>query len=188
MFYSENLNRLYIANSATRQVGIYDASTDVPTLLQTIDLSAGTAPVCTVHCPAVTVTALPDGSRTYVASYLVNGTCANTAHVPPCVSTSLTVIRNSDNTVLSTFSVDSDVSGEVSGVAMCGTARFRRLVVASADSSRVYVSNCDAGSTAVIRTSDNTHVLDLTAPFSSASTTNGTPPPPQNPVFIVAGR
>jgi YVTN family beta-propeller protein len=188
LFYSQMLNRLYITNSTTRQVEIYDASTDGPTLLQTISLAAGTAPTCTVHCPALTVTALADGSRTYVAAYQVSANCANTAHTPPCVSTSVTVVRNSDNTVVKTFSVDSDVSGEVSGVAMCDTARFRRFIASSADSSRVYVSNCDAGNTAVIRTSDDTHVIDLTAPFSSASTANGTPPPPQNPVFIVAGR
>ena len=188
MFYSQALNRLYITNSATLQLGIYDASPDAPTLLQTISLPPGTSTSCTVHCPTLTVTALPDGSRTYVAAFHVNSSCANTAHVPPCVSTAVTIIRNSDNTVLKTFSVDTDVSGEVSTVTMCNVARFRRFIASAADGSRVYVSNCDAGNTAVIRTSDDTHVLDLTAPFSSGTTTGGSIPARQNPVFVVAGR
>ncbi len=188
MFYSQALDRLYITNSATSQLGIYDVSPDTPTLLQTINLPPGTSTSCTTHCPTLTVTALPDGSRTYVAAFSVNSSCVNTAHVSPCVSTSVTTIRNSDNTVLKTFSVDTDVSGEVSAVAMCNTARFRRLIVAAADSSRVYVSNCDAGNTAVIRTSDDTHVLDLVAPFSSGPSTGGSIPARQNPVFVVAGR
>jgi YVTN family beta-propeller protein len=188
LFYSQPLNRLYVSNSTTRQLMIFDASPDVPTPLQTIDLGAGTNPPCPLGCTIASLTVLPDGSRTYVATYEVNSTCANTAHTSPCVSTQVTVIRNSDNLLLKTLSADTDVSGEVSGVTMCGTTRFRRFIASAADSSRVYVSNCDAGNTAVIRTSDDTHVLDLTAPFSSGTTTGGSIPARQNPVFVVAGR
>jgi hypothetical protein len=40
------------------------------------------------------------------------------------------------------------------------------FVAAAADSSRVYVGNCDAGNTTIIRTSDNTEVLNMPAPLS----------------------
>ena len=38
------------------------------------------------------------------------------------------------------------------------------LTASAADSTRVYVSNCDAGGVSSIRTTDDTYVLNLTAP------------------------
>ena len=58
-------------------------------------------------------------------------------------------------------------------------------MAAAADSSRVYVGNCDAGNIAIIQTSNDAVLLQMPAP-QSATIKNGTPPP-QNPVFVVAG-
>jgi hypothetical protein len=83
-------------------------------------------------------------------------------------------------------------------LAACNSARFRLFTAASADSTRVYVSYCDAGTTAVVRTVPNTSpgtesagdylVNELQAPASAlAPAVAGGQPPPQNPVFVVAG-
>jgi YVTN family beta-propeller protein len=77
-------------------------------------------------------------------------------------------------------------------------ARFRVSAVAAADSSRVYVSVCDAGSVAIINTTDNninnpgsnipddTLVLDLAMPFGIGIPSNSLPQ--QNPVFLFRGQ
>jgi YVTN family beta-propeller protein len=188
MFYSQAGNRLYVANSTARQLAVYDVSVDPPAPLPAVDLSAGSNPACSGACTVAAVTALADGTRAYVLSY-ENAPCA-AGETAPCTATKVTVIKTADDTVKTTVAVDPGSNGEVPNAAVCDTARFRRFIAASVDSSRVYVSNCDAGSTAVIRTSDDTHVLDLTAPFGSSApnSTNGAVPPPQNPVFIIAGR
>ena len=185
MFYSPPQNRLYvtITSSTTHQLAVFDASVDPPAALPTIDLSS----TCGTNCTVAGVTALPDGSRAYVLTY-EDAACASATDVPPCIATRVTVVKTSDNSIEKTFSVDPGTSGEVPSAAVCSSARFRRFIAASADSSRVYVANCDAGSTASIRTSDDTHVLDLKAPFGTSTASDGDAPPPQNPVFIIAGR
>jgi YVTN family beta-propeller protein len=85
-------------------------------------------------------------------------------------------------------------SGAVSRFA----ARFRVSAVAAADSSRVYVSVCDAGSVAIINTTDSninnpgsnipddTLLLDLATPFGIGTTSNSLPQ--QNPVLLFPGQ
>jgi YVTN family beta-propeller protein len=68
-----------------------------------------------------------------------------------------------------------------------GGVRFRSFAAASADSTKVLVAKCDAGSTAVIRTSDDVPVLDMAAPLSANTPSNGGNALPQNPVFVLAG-
>jgi len=68
-----------------------------------------------------------------------------------------------------------------------GGVRFRLSVAASADSSKVFVARCDAGSTAIIRTSDDVPVLDMAAPPSASTPANGGNPLPQSPIFVLAG-
>ncbi|HEV7220766.1 MAG TPA: hypothetical protein VGN39_17985, partial [Terriglobales bacterium] len=81
-------------------------------------------------------------------------------------------------------------------VALQGAVRFRLSIAAAGDSSRVYVANCDAGSTTVISavpTSSepyppNTVIKSLQSPVSSfppAPSTAGLPPA-QAPVFVLA--
>ena len=64
---------------------------------------------------------------------------------------------------------------------------FELFTAASADSSKVYVGNCDARNTSIIRTSDDIKVLDMAAPLSANTPPNGGSPLPQNPVFVLAG-
>jgi YVTN family beta-propeller protein len=68
-----------------------------------------------------------------------------------------------------------------------GGVRFRSFAAASADSTKVLITKCDAGSTTIIRTSDDTPVLDMAAPLSVVTPLNGGNSLPQNPVFVVAG-
>ena len=58
---------------------------------------------------------------------------------------------------------------------------------ASGDSSKVVVGKCDAGSITILRTSDDTPVLDMPAPLSAVTPPNGGNALPQNPVFVLAG-
>jgi large repetitive protein len=189
MFYDQHLNRLYVVSPVARQVRVLDVSASLPAALPTIDLGAGVSPPCPVGCVVASVTALLDGGRAYVVSYQQNGTCAVTSDTPPCVSTNVTVVSTTGNNIIKTINVDPGGTGEVTAVAACEAVRFRRFIVASADTSRVYVANCDGGDAAVIRTSDDTHLLDLTAPNGILSPTAppGALPPPQNPVFILVG-
>jgi hypothetical protein len=68
---------------------------------------------------------------------------------------------------------------------VCASNPSELSMAAAADSSRLYVGNCDAGNVAIIQTLSDTMLLQLPAP-QSATFSNGTPLP-QNPVFVVAG-
>jgi hypothetical protein len=68
-----------------------------------------------------------------------------------------------------------------------GGVRFRFSSAASADSTKIIVGKCDSGSTAVIRTSDDTPVLDMTAPLGTVTPPGGGNALPQNPVFVLTG-
>jgi YVTN family beta-propeller protein len=68
-----------------------------------------------------------------------------------------------------------------------GGVRFRSYIAASADSSKILIAKCDAGSTAVIRTSDDVPVLDMAAPLGVETLPNGGNALPQSPVFELAG-
>jgi YVTN family beta-propeller protein len=162
MSYDPTLDRLYVTNPATNTVLVLDASTDA--------LSAMTASVAN----PISVTALPDGTRAYVASAAVSGTS------PQTVSSSLTVLNTNDLSVKTVIPL-------TAVPVICTTKVPSELsIAAAADSSRVYVANCDAGSTAVIQTFSDTLLLKIPAPlgaFSPPSTT----PPLQKPVFVLAG-
>lgn len=163
MLYDQHLNRLYITNPIANTLSIFDAAVDPPNLLKQVAVATG----------PVSVAALPDGSRVYVASSSVAGGQA-TAQV--------TVINATDNSVRKTFSL-----GTVPAV--CDPSpRFRLSLAAAADNSRVYLANCDAGNTSIIATSDDSLELSMSAPLSAFPPPGpGAPPPPQNPVFVLAG-
>jgi DNA-binding beta-propeller fold protein YncE len=80
-----------------------------------------------------------------------------------------------------------DVSGLGVPGGVPGGVRFRFSAAASADSTKVFAAKCDAGSTTIIRTSDDTPVIDMPAPLSAVTLPNGGNALPQNPVFILAG-
>jgi YVTN family beta-propeller protein len=80
-----------------------------------------------------------------------------------------------------------DISGLGAPAGVLGGVRFRFSAAASADASKVVVGKCDAGSTTILRTSDDTSVLDMPAPLSTVTPPNGGNALPQNPVFVLAG-
>jgi hypothetical protein len=127
------------------------------------------------------VTALPDGSRFYVATYQTAAACpdpfvgSSSACVIPGLTvfdaTSLTPKITPALTLLTYPPFAADVSANqyqyaLPPVATCvspvlpavyapGDTRFRVFTTAAADGSHVYVSMCDAGAIADINTSDS---------------------------------
>jgi len=151
-----------------------------------------------LDCSPVSVTGLGDGSRAYVSSYQLVS-CGGS----PCVSTQVAVINAGNNTISKVIPLDT-VPVDTTNPANCappsgppaatpwtpGTARFRAFAAASGGGTttnfKVYVSQCDAGSVAVIDTSAvstgssphpaDTYTVTLAAPLSSfapASNQNG---------------
>jgi hypothetical protein len=202
-------NRLYVTNPTNSQIGVLDATTDPPTLLNVIDLSTAAASVCSGCAPA-SVTVLGDGSRAYVASYQFSPGCTdNQGNAVNCVNSFVAVIDGPSGTLKSI--IPSIGSGPALATTGCGpggapvpsvwqpgTARFRVSIASSGGGTnsdfKVYVAQCDAGSVAVIDTypangnpADTYAGLSLAAPFSTFPALSSGLPPPQNPVFILAG-
>ncbi|MGO9649579.1 MAG: YncE family protein [Terriglobales bacterium] len=161
MVYDSNLNRIYVVNPTANTVVALDASTD--TLPAT--------PISVANPKSVA--ALPDGTRFYISSATVSG---------GTVTSMVTVINAADFTVKTTIPL-------TSVPAVCAVKTWAELSLASAaDSSRVYVANCDAEDTDIIQTSNDTLLLKMPAPFSAQPPpAPGGTPPPQNPVFVLAG-
>jgi hypothetical protein len=80
-----------------------------------------------------------------------------------------------------------DVNGLGNPGGVLGGVRFRFSSAASADSTKIIVGKCDSGSTAIIRTSDDTPVLDMEAPLGTVTPPGGGNALPQNPVFVLTG-
>lgn len=172
LYYDSRRSRLYVPNPTNSQVGIYDASTDPPTNLATIDLTAaipagGGAPCPATGCSPVSVAALPDGTRAYIASFYIDTTSANCQQTP-CLQSQVTVIDELTNQVTKNIPLP-EVS--VSQVGNCGAARFRISAAPAIDSSRVYVSSCDAGRVSSINTSGDVYFASIPAPTSAYAPT-----------------
>ncbi len=161
MAYDSVLNRLYVTNPATNTLTVISAATDnLPLGLKTVSVST-----------PVSVTALPDGTRVYVASAAVSGAT---------VGSSVTVLNSADLSVKTAIRL-------TSVPVVCATDTWSELsIAASADNTRVYVGNCDARNTAVIQTSNDTFLLNIPAPLGAFSPP-ATNPPLQNPVLVLAG-
>jgi DNA-binding beta-propeller fold protein YncE len=157
MLYDAHLNRLYVTNAALGTLTIVNVAQDPPTILptvpRTLNLPGGPTPLCPQGCSSVA--ALPNGTRAYVATLQLTGSTAT-----PVV----TVLNPLNNSIVHTISLPA-----VAVSANCTPTRYRISSAAAADSSRVYIGNCDAGNVAVLRTSDDTLVLNLPAPVSAAS-------------------
>ncbi len=227
IFYDPDLNRLYVTNPATSTVYVFSVSggaNDTPTQLAAISLPLGSS-LCSSGCTPVSpiaVTALPDGSRIYVASYQTATSCPDAfiGASSACVIPSLSVF-DANNFALKTtlklltnppFSANLSTNTyqyAVAPVASCASAtpyspsttRFRVFTASSADSTRVYVSMCDAGAIAVVdTTSSNTNnsggnptpadtlITDLPAAFSAGAIQSNGEPPNQNPIFLLNGQ
>jgi DNA-binding beta-propeller fold protein YncE len=197
MVYDPTRNRLYITNPVASTVTLLDVSTDT---LTPITLPITGTPV--------SVAALPDGTRAYVASYQVSAPSCP-ADQPCSITSQVTVINASSNTISSvismgTVNVDNltnPITGTVNDTG-CNPdttthpVRFRLSIAASGDSTKVQVAHCDAGSTYIIRTSNDTLETDsqgnplvIPAPVSSFPPPDvGGQPPPQNPTFLFSAQ
>ncbi len=239
IFYDPNLNRLYVTNPVTEMLYVFSDTggvsngvvSDVPVQLAAIPFTAGSAACPSAGCMPVSVTALLDGTRFYVASYQTVTTCPTGSGVTgACVIPTLTVFDA--NSLAVKYGAASTLpllvgpppctvspsnpcntwpfaAGQyaVPPAASCATTplyptlyspttttRFRIFTVASEDSSRVYVSMCDAEAIAVINTTGantnnpgnplppDTVLTDLlTTPAASSSAL-------QNPTFLLMGQ
>ena len=113
ILYDKNLNRLYVTNPSSGGLYAFSATTDPPTPLGNASglVSIPAPPPCSasgVTCSPVapvSVAALSDGSRFYVASYVtVSGACPDTnIVVQGCLIPQLTVFDASSLTVKPVF-------------------------------------------------------------------------------------
>ncbi len=100
----------------------------------------------------------------------------------------VTVINTSGNTVKTTIAMPAVPAAGAFEAPVCSTTRFRFTMAAAGDSSRVYLGSCDGGNVNFIRTFNDTFLLSLPAPPSAmAPVPPSNVPPPQNPVFLLAG-
>jgi len=197
MAYDPVAQRLYVTNPATGRVAILNTATDPnpPTVLKVIDLSLGPNAPCPTLCSPVAVTGIGDGSRAYIASYQL-ASCLDFQGNPfQCVNTQVAVMSTGNNTISKVIPTSASVPVDKTNPTDCGPAtgppaaapwtpgyaRFRDFVASSGGGSttnfKVYVSQCDAGSVAVIDTyADNlaspphpadVYTLSLAAPLSS---------------------
>jgi YVTN family beta-propeller protein len=187
------IQRLYVTNPTNGKVGIFDVSGTL-NQLAIIDLSQGANAPCPSGCSPVSVTGIGDGSRAYVASYQLASCTDSLGNPYACLNTQVEVLNTGNNTIskvipINTVPVDTTnptgcgpPTGPPAAVPWTpGTARFRTFVASSGGGSttnfKVYVSQCDAGSIAVIdtravSTGSNPHPADvytvsLAAPLSS---------------------
>lgn len=177
LFLDRHLNRLYVTNPMANTVTIYDASVanaangTPPALIGTVQMPSGvTNPVM--------VTALNDGTQAFVISFQPSSTA---------LASQVTAIRTLDNAITTTVNLPPVPPNNTA----CQSARFRASITSSVDSSRVYAAVCDAGTTYVIRTSNDGCVdpttntcLNVVSPVSAYPAV-GLEPPPQNPVWVV---
>ena len=154
-FFDSHLNRLYVTNPVANTVTVFDLAQSPNVLLATVTVAPG----------VLSVTALADGTRAYAVSSQVSGGTASAA---------VSVINTGSNTVTKTIALPA-----APAAAVCNSARFRVSTASSPESSKVYVANCDAGATNVIRTSDDRLVNTLPSPMTP---TFGVP---QHPVWVM---
>lgn len=198
ILYDAHLSRLYVTNPGNTDptvptpsdAAVYVFSTtggtdsggtanDTPRLLTRIPFTPGSG-VCPSGCFPVSVSALPDGSRFYVASYQSETTCSDAnVGATSCIIPLLTVFDAPSMSLKPASAPPSLRSPSISllsppnfaatqyalpPVASCatpltytpGTTRFRMFTTAASDSSHVYVSVCDAGMIADVVTGTNT--------------------------------
>jgi len=193
MAHDKVLNRLFVTNPGAATLTIFDASIDPPAPRAPITITPATSSPCATAVVPTSVTVLGDGSRAYVASYQLD---AGT------VCTQVSVIDAGTGTVTKTIPLSQ--STDASAQTGCGSARFRVFTTSSGGGTntkfKVYVSQCDAGSIAVINTypvnstpADTYSGVSLPAPLSSfpqeqvsissASQTPATPTTPETTTF-----
>lgn len=197
VLYDSTLNRLYVTNPSSGNVFVYSATggvdlsgnaNDTPLLLTVISMSAGSNPPCPSGCSPVSVAALPDGSRFYVASYENEASCSDpNVGASPCIIPALTVFDAASLTVkpvvstllapapslsllasppfaLTQYALPPVNSCVTPATYTPGATRFRMYTTAATDGSHVYVSICDAGSIADVATNTTSFGAGANAP------------------------
>jgi YVTN family beta-propeller protein len=156
MRYDPALNYLYVTNPVGESLSVLDASGESfssQSVLGVVSFAAGSA-ACPRGCSPLSVAVVPPlGSQAYVASAAVSG---------GAVTSSVAVIETATLALKTTIPLTT-----VPQSCSAGTP-FELYTAASADGTRVYVGNCDAGSTAIIQTSTTSVVTNLPAPLSAA--------------------
>ncbi|HTW60098.1 MAG TPA: hypothetical protein VMD99_18385 [Terriglobales bacterium] len=199
VLYDNSLNHLYVTNPTAGAVYVFDATVDPPYRLATINVAAppiSSTTSITTNCATytcsygpvmpVSVAALPDGTRFYVASYVI-GNATSGSNPATCPDTTVTaagcIIPQVTVYNALTFAQTTDVfpllttfgapqSFAMTPASFCApavpytpaAARFRMSAVASVDSTRVYSSLCDAGTVAVITTTTNSIAVNGNTP------------------------
>lgn len=176
LFLDPNLNRIYVTNPVTAMLYVFAASggpNDTPLQLAAIPFTSGSA-ACPSGCTPVSVTALLDGSRFYVASYesfKSPAACPDPTVSGDCIVPQVTVFNannfglqytSGSTLTLLTWPPFSTNQYAVPAVSTCAPAavytpsstRFRMFTASSVDSTRVYVSMCDGGVVSVINTTN----------------------------------
>lgn len=167
MTYDRTFNRLFVTNPVAGTVSAFDVSSDPPKALSWSGMVVKDSVGGTATPDSIAV--LPNGTRAYIASGTASG-------IPQA-----TIINTADGSLRTTLTLSSPIMS-------CTGVRFGLFSAADPGGTRVYVSNCAAGDTAIINTQTDSFVLNLPAPPSAAPPpTPGAGPPPQNPVFIMTG-
>lgn len=190
MFYDKVFNRLYVTNPSLGQLGIFNVSSDPPVPIGAgpVAISPTPSSPCSASPVPTAVNVLGDGSRAYVGAYQRDPSGA--------VCTQVSVIDSGTASVTKVIAIAQSAELAQTG---CASTRFRVFVTSSGGGTnsnfKVYVSQCDSGSVAVIDTfavnggpdphSSDVIMATLNAPLSSFP--GSLVPPPQNPVFLVAG-
>ncbi len=181
VLYDKSRNRLYVTNPNAGVVYIFDATTDPPTPIGNASgIHIAQPPHCiSTTCSAampVSVAALPDASRFYVASYATasGSTCPDpNVTAAGCIIPQVTVydagtllVKTNIFPLLLPNSALQVQPFALKPASFCApvfplpytpaAARFRMSAAAATDSSRVYASLCDGGSVAIINTTTTT--------------------------------
>lgn len=189
MVVDKQFNRLYVVDgSSSNNLWIFDASVDPPVALKTLTLPLANP---------TSITVLANGLKAYVPSQQITAPALNALCPVKTIACALSVVsvaivNTTNNTVRSTVSLTSPVQqvcnpGNVL-FTQTGGVRFRAFATSSSNSNRVYISSCDAGVIHSLNTTNDSLVTELAAPISSfAPLSATTPPPPQQPVFVLPG-
>ncbi len=178
LYLDPKLNRLYVTNGGAGTVSIYDVAGATPKCA--VGTSGAACELALGVQNPMGITALADGTKAFVLSVQANDPAST-------ITAQLTAIKSLDNSLGARTAIP-DYNNPPAN-ACAGLARGVRFVVASSgDSGRVYVGHCDAGGVYILPTSVNPTMVFIPAPVSAKPVTTGPLPPPQSPVFLLAGR
>lgn len=156
MRYDPALDYLYVTNPVAQSLSVLNGSAQSfsnQSVLGVISFAPG-SPACPRGCSPLSVAVVPpDGSQAYVATAAV---------ASGFVTSSVTVIETATLAPQAIIPLATVPQSCVTGTP------FELYTAASADGTRVYVGNCDAGNTAIINTSTAAVVTSLPAPLSAA--------------------